>query len=86
MGNSNRSSSLEDILNLQKQKAARLKLIDFAYVCKLKIPSNVDQRLPLAHIIYTSQFRIPKFVVQISEFGLQDSDFRIRNCEVVYIY
>ena len=34
-------------------------------------------QLPLARITYSSQFRIPKFVVQISE-------LRIWNCEVLW--
>ena len=41
------------------------------------------KRFPLANITYTSQFRIPKFVVQISEFAIWNSEFSIRNCEVV---
>ena len=43
-------------------------------VCKFKIPSKVVYRLPFVHITYTSQFRIPEFVVQISEFGIQNSE------------
>ena len=49
----------------------------FVFACEFKIPSQVYKLLPLAHIIYTSQFRIPKFVVQISEFGIQNSEFGI---------
>ena len=30
----------------------------------------------------TSQFRIPKFVVQISEFGIRNSEFVIQNSEL----
>ena len=46
-------------------------------VCKFKIPSKVNTRLQLAHITYTSQFWIPKFVVQISEFEIRNSEFGI---------
>ena len=51
-------------------------VLPFVFVGEFKILSKVDWLLPLAHTTYTSQFRIPKFAVQISE-------FRIRNCEVV---
>ena len=49
-------------------------VLPFVFVCKFEMPSKVDKRLPLAHITYTSHFRIPKFVVQISEFGIQNAE------------
>ena len=50
-------------------------MLPCVFVCKFKLPSKVDRRLPL--ITYTSQFRIPKFVVQISDFGIRNSEFGI---------
>ena len=45
-------------------------VLPFVFVREFKIPSKEDILLPLSPITYTSQFRIPKFVVQISEFGV----------------
>ena len=57
---------------------------DAFIVCKFKIPSKVDQHLPLAHITNTSQFRIQNSEIRSANFGIQNSEFRIRNCEVVW--
>ena len=51
----------------------------FFFCCKFKIPSKVDYfdyHLPTLHLLHNSEFQIPKFVVQISKFGIQNSEFR----------
>ena len=58
-------------------------MLPFVFVSEFKIRSKVDLLLH-ARISYTSQFRIPKFILQISEFGIHNSEFRIRNCEIVW--
>ena len=52
-------------------------MLTFGFVCKFKIPSKVDQLLPLAHITYTSQFRIQNSEIRSMNFGIRNSEFGI---------
>ena len=46
-------------------------------ICKFKLPSKVDKLLPIAHIIYTSQFRIHYSEIRSMNFGIRNSEFEI---------
>ena len=66
-------------------KSINLCRADFCFACEFKIPSKVDKllHLPKLYILHNSEFRIPKFAMQMSAIGIRNSEFGIRNCEVV---
>ena len=54
-------------------------MLPFVFACMFKITSKVDYydkcyHLPILYILHNLEFRIPKFEVQISEFGIQNSE------------